>query len=124
MITLDFTSVTVRRFFGSNDAVRGSHQELARARSVRTPPLGPANARGGPKSMDAINPEHFIAHSAWRFADTMATIPHEYTVKESGDGRGTALSSESFDWFAAHIQEHGRPGQYRDFPPQWHEPLI
>lgn len=60
----------------------------------------------------------FIAHSAWRFADTMATIPHEYTVKETGDGRGTAQSAEAFDWFARFIAEHGARGQYRDFSPQ------
>lgn len=68
--------------------------------------------------MDALSPEHFIAHSGWRFADTMATIPHEYTVKETGDGRGTALSPEAFDWFARHIYEQGSRGQFRDFPPQ------
>lgn len=67
---------------------------------------------------DTLTPDHFIAHSAWRFADTMATIPHEYTVKETGDGRGTAQSAEAFDWFARYIQQHGKQGQFRDFPPQ------
>lgn len=68
--------------------------------------------------MPTQTPEHFIAHSTWRFADTMATIPHEYTVREQGDGRGTAMSTESFWWFATHIQQHGKQGQYRDFPEQ------
>lgn len=68
--------------------------------------------------MDELTPERFIAHSSWRFADTMATIPHEYTVKETGDGRGTALSIESFEWFAAYVFEHGERGQFRDFEPQ------
>lgn len=68
--------------------------------------------------MDGLTPEHFIAHSSWRFADTMADMPHEYTVKETGDGRGTALSSDSFDWFAQLIAQEGNRGQYRDLKPQ------
>lgn len=47
----------------------------------------------------------------------MADMPHEYTVKETGDGRGTALSCESFEWFVVHIREHGVWGSYRDLPP-------
>jgi hypothetical protein len=68
--------------------------------------------------MNGIIPEIFIAHSSWRFADTMADMPHEYTVKETGDGRGTAMSVEAFEWFAAHIHENGTRGQYRDLEPQ------
>lgn len=68
--------------------------------------------------MDDLTPEHFIAHSSWRFADTMACLPHEYTVKETGDGRGTALSAEAFDWFAQYVFDQGSVGQYRDLPQQ------
>lgn len=68
--------------------------------------------------MKRITPEHFIAHSSWRFADTMACTPHEYTVREMGDRRGTALSAEAFDWFARHVFENGQLGRYRDFPEQ------
>jgi hypothetical protein len=68
--------------------------------------------------MDEMTQEHFIARSSWRFADTMADAPHEYTVRETGDGRGTALSTESFWWFADLIQRRGSRGQYRNFEPQ------
>lgn len=68
--------------------------------------------------MKVSTQEHFIALSSWRFADTMAAIPHEYTVRQTDDDRGRALSAEDFDWFAACIFEHGERGQFRDFPPQ------
>ncbi|MBJ7458272.1 MAG: hypothetical protein JHD02_03695 [Thermoleophilaceae bacterium] len=70
----------------------------------------------GPKPFE-ITPEFFIARSSWRFADTMADMPHEYTVKETGDGRGTALSGESFEWFVALIRERGELGSYRNLQP-------
>lgn len=75
------------------------------------------SARRADRSAE-ISPEYFIAHSSWRFADTMAVMPHEYTVRETGDGRGTALSEESFDWFAAYIFEFGERGSYRNLDPQ------
>lgn len=48
----------------------------------------------------------FIEANEWRFAKTMARIPHEYCLKEKcGD-------PEMFERFVMHIRRHGYTGQF------------
>lgn len=78
-------------------------------RAAAVSPIGDKPARGRtaaaavPKAPPpGFSPVAFVARSRWRFARTLAHIPHEYAVKGKGAYRR--------DWFVAmveHIRAHG-----------------
>ena len=56
--------------------------------------------------MTAAEIDSFIAGHEWRFAKTMATIPHSYVVKAK------CRSAVEFERFAIHIRRHGYEGRF------------
>lgn len=48
----------------------------------------------------------FIAANTWKFAKTMAKMPHEYIVKER------CSNPEFFERFVMHIRRHGYEGRF------------
>ena len=58
-----------------------------------------------------FDPRRFIEAAPWRFAKTMASIPHEYVVE------GKVDDPAGFAALAAHIAEHGYRARWRHLPP-------
>jgi hypothetical protein len=58
-----------------------------------------------------FDPRQFVAAAPWRFAKTMADIPHEYVVEDKVPDR------DGFAAFVTHIAAHGYRARWRHLPP-------
>ena len=54
-----------------------------------------------------FDPRPFVVSAPWRFAKTMAHMPHEYLVE------GKVPDPDAFARFVAHIREHGFKAYWR-----------
>jgi hypothetical protein len=62
-------------------------------------------------AVELVQARRFIERAPWRFAKTMASIPHEYVVESKVD------DPEGFALFVAYIAKHGYPARWRHLPP-------
>jgi hypothetical protein len=58
-----------------------------------------------------FDPRPFVVSGPWRFAKTMADIPHEYVVE------GKVDDSAGFTAMVQYIADHGYRARWRHLPP-------
>jgi hypothetical protein len=61
-------------------------------------------------AVELVQARRFIETAPWRFAKTMASIPHEYVVE------GKVPDPDGFRLFARYIAEHGYRARWRHLP--------
>ena len=58
------------------------------------------------------SPEQFVESVGWRFARSMPTIPHEYTLRGEKVEGVEPPPAAWHDWFIRQIREHGYEGSF------------